>query len=85
MKISPFKLEKNNSQFHEAGLLQLNCDKSLHYLDWQPNLSFNELVKFTSEWYYNYYTTKENIFDFTVSQIKDFEKQAISKDFIWTK
>ena len=85
LKISPYKIEKSDSQFHEAGLLQLNCDKSLYYLNWLPNLSFNELVKYTSEWYYNYYVSKENIFDFTCNQIKDFEMKAKDKNYLWTK
>ena len=33
VKKTPFKIEKTDSQFHEAGLLQLNCDKSLYHLD----------------------------------------------------
>jgi len=42
---------ENEHSFHEAGLLKLNCDKALKYLDWTPTLNFGETVKLTAEWY----------------------------------
>jgi CDP-glucose 4,6-dehydratase len=84
LKANAFEVEKSNLDFHEAGLLQLNCDKSLHYLDWNPNLSFNDLVEFTSEWYYNYYVDKKDIFDFTLNQINEFQNKAKTKNYVWT-
>ena len=49
--------------FNEAGLLKLNCDKALAYLSWQATLEFDETIKFTSEWYYNFYHSTINILD----------------------
>ena len=64
--------------FHEAELLKLNCDKALAYLKWQASLSYHETIKFTSEWYFNFYkNTDVNIFDFTMSQIEEYEKMLI--------
>ena len=40
-------------KIYEAGLLKLNCDKSLHFLGWKPTLSFEETVSFTANWYKN--------------------------------
>ena len=49
-------------EFHEAGLLKLNCDKANYYLKWHPTLNYNELIEFTSKWYYLYYNEKKNMY-----------------------
>lgn len=36
---------------HEAGLLQLNCDKSYHLLNWKPRWEFERTVRETVAWY----------------------------------
>ena len=36
---------------HEAGLLQLNCDKARQVLDWRPRWDFVETVDKTALWY----------------------------------
>ena len=41
----------NESSFHEAGLLKLNCDKALRDLEWTPTLDFEQTVQLTAEWY----------------------------------
>ena len=79
-----FKINKDE-KFHEAGLLKLNCDKALLYLKWLPTLDYENLIKFTGTWYYNFYNCHGNMFDFTLSQIKDYEQIAIDKDIQWTK
>ncbi len=48
-------VSKKKKSFHEAGLLKLNCDKALSDLDWLPNLTFEETVKFTTRWYKTFY------------------------------
>lgn len=73
----------NKSAFHEAGLLKLNCDKSLHYLNWQANLNFKDTIKYTGEWYFDYYDNK-NIYNKSISQIEDYETMAKKKGLIWT-
>ena len=40
--------------FHEAGLLRLNCDKALSVLGWSAILTFEETVEFTTDWYANF-------------------------------
>ena len=69
---------------HEAGLLKLNCDKALFDLDWHSTLEFNETVKMTVEWYKNYYQNQEqSMFNFTINQIDEYTKLAISKGINW--
>ena len=70
--------------FHEAGLLKLNCDKALFYLNWESNLNYEENVEFVSTWYYNFYNEKANMFDFTLGQITKYENLAKERNRIWT-
>jgi CDP-glucose 4,6-dehydratase len=72
--------------FHEAGLLKLNCDKALIDLDWQSALTFKDNVKMTVEWYkYFYQNPKHSMYDFTVSQIDNYVNIAKSKSLIWAQ
>ena len=73
-----------NIPFHEAGLLKLNCDKPLFIMKWQANLEYQEVIKFTSEWYYDYYKSDKNMFDKTVEQISEYEDMANNKCLEWT-
>jgi CDP-glucose 4,6-dehydratase len=61
-----------NINQYEAGLLKLNCDKALHYLNWRSILSFNETVKITAEWYKAYYLNPEQIYKITQTQIYEY-------------
>lgn len=74
-----------NIPFHEAGLLKLNCDKALFYLKWQANLDYKDTIKFTSEWYYDFYKTEKNILDKTLQQIAEYETMAKEKGLKWTE
>ena len=51
-----FRAEQmENENFHEAGLLKLNCDKALLMLSWMPALSYENLIEFTGKWYLTFY------------------------------
>jgi len=75
----------DNIPFHEAGLLKLNCDKALFYLKWQANLEYKDTIRFTGEWYYNFYNTNTNIADKTLEQIIEYEGMAREKGLKWTE
>jgi len=72
-----------NIKFHEAGLLKLNCDKALFYLKWIATLDYGALIKYTGEWYYNFYKRKPDMFDYTIKQIVDYEGLAKDKGVKW--
>lgn len=72
-------------KFHEAGVLKLNCDKALFRLKWLPTLSYEKLIEFTGTWYFNFYNSKKSMYDFTLSQIDEFEEIASNKKNQWTK
>jgi len=75
----------DNIPFHEAGLLKLNCDKALFYLKWHSNLEYNNTIRFTSEWYYDFYNSDKNILDKTLSQIEEYENMAKERNLLWTE
>lgn len=70
-------------KFHEAGLLKLNCDKALFHLKWLPTLNYEQLVKFTSKWYFDYYHTDADIWKLTLNQIEKYENIALEKQLQW--
>jgi len=75
-----------NSQFHEAGLLKLTCDKALFHLKWLPTLEYSKLIEFTSSWYYSFYKSKKtNLYDLTNSQIEEYEDIAKRRSIRWTE
>jgi CDP-glucose 4,6-dehydratase len=82
---SPSFLSKETSDFHEAGLLKLNCDKALFYLKWLPTLDYNKLIEFTSSWYFNFYNSEVNMLEYTLKQINEFQNIAVLKGIEWTK
>jgi len=71
--------------FHEAKLLKLNCDKAFFCFNWQANLDFKETIKFTSEWYYDFYKTDKKILNKTLEQIMEYENIAKRNNLKWTE
>lgn len=75
----------DNILFHEAGLLKLNCDKSLFFLKWKPTLEYNDLIQMTGSWYFDYYNNdKSDVWNNTLNQISHYENLAIKKQLKWT-
>ena len=73
-------------QVYESGLLKLCCDKALSLLNWKPALNFQETVRFTVNWYRNFYEQPESdIFMFTQKQIKEYVSAAQNREITWTK
>ena len=60
------------NQPHEAGLLQLDITKATTQLNWQPKLASKEAIQWTIDWYKQ---QGENIFDYTVKQIKNYQSK----------
>lgn len=74
-----------NIPFHEAGLLKLNCDKALFYLKWQATLYYPQTIRFTSEWYYDFYRNSTDIYQKTLNQIEAYETLAKENHLSWTE
>lgn len=68
------------SDMMEANLLKLNCDKAFEDLNWEPNLTYEETVRFTTQWYHEYRSTGSVI---SVQQIEDYQNLAIRRGLAW--
>ena len=66
---------------HEANLLMLNIDKAEKVLGWTPTLTAEEAVKNTVEWYKHFYDKSENMYDFTMKQIGEYEEKFNHETF----
>lgn len=63
--------ETQVSEFHEANLLQLNCDKAHAELGWFPKWSVEQTLALTAEWYKRV-ESGESAFNVTSEQIKKY-------------
>lgn len=61
-----------DSEKHESVLLKLDISKARSLLAWQPRLNLEDNLKFTFDWYKNYYENPTKIVEFTNQQIKSF-------------
>ena len=67
----------------ESGLLKLCCDKALADLDWKATLNFEETIRFTAEWYAAYYGGSENMWNYTLGQIRAYHNFAEMRGLEW--
>jgi CDP-glucose 4,6-dehydratase len=70
---------------YESGLLKLNCDKSLHYLQWHAVMGFEDTVRMTAEWYRAYYQQPAQIALTTDAQIADYTTIAKQHGLMWAQ
>ena len=79
------KINDSKPIFKEAGLLKLNCNKAKTLIKWEPNLNFNETLIYISDWYKKYFLGSQNMYDFTLGQIDEYEKLGIDRKRDWIK
>ena len=65
--------------WHEAGLLQVNCDKAHQKLGWYPRWNFEQTVRHTMEWY-KQADDGEAVRKITKSQIDQYVETQCEKD-----
>lgn len=73
----------NDTTFHEAQLLKLNCDKALADLRWVANLSYDETVHFTGDWYRRVVKEGGNARSLTLEHIDSYQKLAEERRRVW--
>ena len=64
---------------HESKLLKLNSEKSRKMLGWKNFLNYQESIKYTVDWYENFYSNK-NIYDFSSSQLQSYLDKVTLKE-----
>ena len=73
----------DKDQPYESGLLKLNCDKALLKMKWESNLSFEDTLRFTIEWYKNFYDFKDCMREKSIEQINEYCKIAKKSSISW--
>ncbi len=76
-------ISDTKKKLYESGLLRLNCDKASALLKWESTLKFEETVRFTVEWYKEFYEKNGNIQKKSSSQIEDYVKFAKKVNQNW--
>ena len=73
-----------DEDLYESNLLKLNCDKALGLIKWKSTLTFKETIRFTVEWYKEFFESNENICKKSSSQIEDYIEIAQKSSQYWT-
>ena len=84
-KVAWNDISQSASGPYESGLLKLNCDKALHYLQWHAVMGFEETVRMTAEWYRAFYNQHSDIASITGQQIFDYTSMANRKGLPWAR
>ena len=63
---------KKNQKYYEQTNLQLNIQKAIKILKWQPKYSIIKSIKVTAEWYKKVLVEKYSVEKITEKQIKDY-------------
>jgi CDP-glucose 4,6-dehydratase len=69
----------------EARLLKLSCDRALAELHWRALLSVPECVRFTAEWYRDYYRDRGGAAACTARQIASYMELAGARGLRWAR
>jgi CDP-glucose 4,6-dehydratase len=67
-----WKIDSNKKKVHEAGLLNLNSNKTFKILKWKNILNFAETVEMTAEWY-NKYFKNNDVREISLKQINQYQ------------
>ena len=70
---------KKNKNFKETKILKLNSSKAYNKLKWKIKLSFKETSLLIAEWYDNFFSKKNDLCNFSISQINYYEKKIENK------
>lgn len=76
---------ENKNTLHEANFLKLDCTRANNILGWYPVYNVSDALEATVNWYFRYYRNKgDDIYTFTLNQIKDYVEKARQGKSVWT-
>jgi CDP-glucose 4,6-dehydratase len=67
--------QEQSTNPHEANILKLDVSKIQNKLNWTQCLTLDEAVEYTIQWY-KIFSEKNNMFDFSIEQIKSYLAKA---------
>jgi CDP-glucose 4,6-dehydratase len=62
----------------EANILRLSIDKALWNLGWKPGWEVADVLRETARWYRNYQENSENMQEFSLSQVRDYQRRFLT-------
>jgi CDP-glucose 4,6-dehydratase len=77
-------IESEESTFHETNVLKLDCSKAKQLLNWESIWDFEKTIEETSLWYKSFYYDKSDVYQLSVSQIKNYISSANEVKMIWS-
>ncbi len=69
------EINEDKNKLHEANLLYLDCDKAKKELGWYPKWHIEDSIKNTVEWYKIFYNKSNNILEYSLEIIENFNKK----------
>ena len=66
-------INKNKTNFYESNLLKINSNKARMKLKWKCILNFKQMIYMVTIWYKNYYSKKENMYQVSLKQIREYD------------
>ncbi len=79
-----YSAPKFDDKFHEAGLLNLDISKAMHFFSWNPVLHFDETVNMTVKGYLDEMESND-VYSARVEQIRKYLGIGRMKNINWTK
>ena len=70
------EIKQETSGDHEAGLLQLNCDKAHQVLNWHSKWNLEETLTATADWY-KAYLNNDNVSLITQLQLNEYFGESL--------
>ena len=67
---------KKSQKYYEQANLQLNINKAIKILNWQPKYSISKSVKVTTEWYKKVLIESRSVEEVTEKQINDYMNEC---------
>lgn len=68
--------QDKSTNFHEAGLLRLDCSKSRMLLNWQSKWNIDTTLNKLTLWYKEYFAKSQDMLELSKSQINDYMKEV---------
>ena len=79
-----YEISKDAS-FHEAKLLMLEINDAKSVLGWSPIYNVDKAIEETAKWYSAFYSGDKNMYDYSITQIKQYINAAKDKQVSWTE